>query len=113
LFKQNPHLYRRDVENIVNAILGEIVAAMAATASSCAVSARFRSNSGGRTTAAIRAPALAHFLAGSGLAALILAGQRRHRLAGSLPHGDLPPSASVELISASGLRDSGFSTGRH
>ena len=26
---QNPHLYQRDVENIVNAILGEIVAAMA------------------------------------------------------------------------------------
>ena len=27
--EQNPHLYQRDVENIVNAILGEIVAAMA------------------------------------------------------------------------------------
>jgi len=26
---QNPHLYQRDVENIVNAILGEITAAMA------------------------------------------------------------------------------------
>ena len=26
---QNPHLYQRDVENIVNAILDEIVAAMA------------------------------------------------------------------------------------
>jgi integration host factor subunit beta len=26
---QNPHLYQRDVENIVNAILGEIVTAMA------------------------------------------------------------------------------------
>jgi integration host factor subunit beta len=26
---QNPHLYQRDVENIVNAILGEVVAAMA------------------------------------------------------------------------------------
>jgi integration host factor subunit beta len=26
---QNPHLYQRDVENIINAILGEIVAAMA------------------------------------------------------------------------------------
>ena len=26
---QSPHLYQRDVENIVNAILGEIVAAMA------------------------------------------------------------------------------------
>ena len=26
---QNPHLYQRDVENIVNAILNEIVAAMA------------------------------------------------------------------------------------
>jgi integration host factor subunit beta len=26
---QNPHLHQRDVENIVNAILGEIVAAMA------------------------------------------------------------------------------------
>jgi integration host factor subunit beta len=30
----NPHLYQRDVENIVNAILGEIVAAMAASAPS-------------------------------------------------------------------------------
>ena len=29
---QNPHLYQRDVENIVNAILGEIIAAMAVTA---------------------------------------------------------------------------------
>ena len=27
--EQNPHLYQRDVENIVNAILGEIVAALA------------------------------------------------------------------------------------
>ena len=27
--EQNPHLYQRDVENIVNAILGEIVVAMA------------------------------------------------------------------------------------
>ena len=27
--EQNPHLYQRDVENIVNAILGEITAAMA------------------------------------------------------------------------------------
>jgi integration host factor subunit beta len=26
---QNPHLYQRDVENILNAILGEIIAAMA------------------------------------------------------------------------------------
>jgi integration host factor subunit beta len=26
---QNPHLYQRDVENIVNAILNEVVAAMA------------------------------------------------------------------------------------
>ena len=26
---QNPHLYQRDVENIVNAILGEIVSALA------------------------------------------------------------------------------------
>ena len=26
---QNPHLYQRDVENIVNAILDEVVAAMA------------------------------------------------------------------------------------
>ena len=25
---QNPHLYQRDVENIVNAILGEIIAAL-------------------------------------------------------------------------------------
>ena len=27
--EQNPHLYQRDVENIVNAILGEIIAALA------------------------------------------------------------------------------------
>jgi integration host factor subunit beta len=27
--EQNPHLYQRDVENIVNAILGEIILAMA------------------------------------------------------------------------------------
>ena len=27
--EQNPHLYQRDVENILNAILGEVVAAMA------------------------------------------------------------------------------------
>ena len=27
--EQNPHLYQRDVENIVNAILGEVIAAMA------------------------------------------------------------------------------------
>ncbi len=27
--ERNPHLYQRDVENIVNAILGEIVAALA------------------------------------------------------------------------------------
>ena len=26
---QNPHLYQRDVENIINAILGEVTAAMA------------------------------------------------------------------------------------
>src|SRR5262249_32817293 len=25
---QNPHLYQRDVENIVNALLGEVIAAM-------------------------------------------------------------------------------------
>jgi integration host factor subunit beta len=36
---QNPHLYQRDVENIVNAIFGEIIAAIA---SSCAVSAPSR-----------------------------------------------------------------------
>ena len=29
IYEQNPHLYQRDVENIVNAILGEIIAAMA------------------------------------------------------------------------------------
>ena len=29
LAEANPHLYQRDVENIVNAILGEITAAMA------------------------------------------------------------------------------------
>ena len=27
--RQNPHLYQRDIENIVNAIFGEIIAAMA------------------------------------------------------------------------------------
>ena len=26
--EQNPHLYQRDVENIVNAILGEVIAAL-------------------------------------------------------------------------------------
>ena len=30
---QNPHLYQRDVENIINAILNEVTAAMAARAS--------------------------------------------------------------------------------
>ena len=41
---QNPHLYQRDVENIVNAILGRDHrrAWRAATGSSCAASARFR-----------------------------------------------------------------------
>jgi integration host factor subunit beta len=29
IFDQNPHLYQRDVENIVDAILGEIIAALA------------------------------------------------------------------------------------
>ena len=29
LLAQNPHLYQRDAENVVNAMLGEIVAAMA------------------------------------------------------------------------------------
>ena len=28
---QNPHLYQRDIENIVNAVLGEITAALAKT----------------------------------------------------------------------------------
>jgi hypothetical protein len=43
--EHNPHLYQRDVENIVNAILDEIVAAWrAATGSNCAVSARSRSS---------------------------------------------------------------------
>jgi integration host factor subunit beta len=32
---QNPHLYQRDVENILNAILGEIVAAMAPAICRC------------------------------------------------------------------------------
>jgi integration host factor subunit beta len=27
--RQNPHLYQRDVENILNAVLGEVVSAMA------------------------------------------------------------------------------------
>ena len=40
---QNPHLYQRDIENIVNAVLGEITAALrAATAWNCAASARSR-----------------------------------------------------------------------
>ena len=55
---QNPHLYQRDVENIVNAILGEIVAAMAAAiASSCAASAHSRSNTARPVPAAIHVPA--------------------------------------------------------
>jgi integration host factor subunit beta len=29
IFDQNPHLYQRDVENIVDAILGEIIKALA------------------------------------------------------------------------------------
>ena len=41
--EQNPHLYQRDVENIVNAILDTITDALAAaTGWSCAASARFR-----------------------------------------------------------------------
>ena len=40
---QNPHLYQRDVENIVNAILNEITEALrAATGSNCAASAPSR-----------------------------------------------------------------------
>jgi integration host factor subunit beta len=43
LADENPHLYQRDVERIVNAIFEEITEALAAeTASSCAASARFR-----------------------------------------------------------------------
>lgn len=40
--EQNPHLYQRDIVNIVNAILGEIVAAMERGESSCADSAYSR-----------------------------------------------------------------------
>ena len=46
--EQNPHLYQRDVETIVNAILGTITNALArtrwraATGSSCAASAPLR-----------------------------------------------------------------------
>jgi integration host factor subunit beta len=55
----NPHLYRRDVENIVNAILGEITNAMAkATESNCAASGPFRLSTVRPTPAATRAPAL-------------------------------------------------------
>ena len=41
--QQNPHLYQRDVEHIVNPILNEITSALgAATASSSAASVRSR-----------------------------------------------------------------------
>ncbi len=46
--EHNPHLYQRDVENIVNAILDERSSMRSsplwrgATGSNCAVSARFR-----------------------------------------------------------------------
>ena len=40
---QNPHLYQRDVENIVNAILNEVTAALArGDRVDCAASAPFR-----------------------------------------------------------------------
>jgi hypothetical protein len=42
LVLQNPHLYQRDIEKLVGAILGEIVVALArGNRVSCAVSARF------------------------------------------------------------------------
>jgi integration host factor subunit beta len=41
LVLQNPHLYQRDIEKLVETILGEIVMALAATGLSCAISARF------------------------------------------------------------------------
>ena len=55
---RNPHLYQRDIENIIDAILGEIANALAAaSASNCAVSARSRLRSVRLEPAAIRAPA--------------------------------------------------------
>jgi hypothetical protein len=55
---RNPHLFLRDVENIVSAIFDEITDALAdGTASSCAVSALFRSRTALPAPAATRAPA--------------------------------------------------------
>ena len=54
----NPHLYQRDVENIVNAILNEIVGrCRAVTGSNCAASAHFPSRTGRRGPGTTPAPA--------------------------------------------------------
>src|SRR5262249_36723171 len=56
---QSPHLYQRDVENIVNAVLGEIVARWPeAIALSCAASELFTSKFARRERPAIPEPAL-------------------------------------------------------
>jgi hypothetical protein len=54
--EHNPHLYQRDVENIVNAILDEIVAALAAIGLSCVVLAPSRSSIVQPVPGAIHAP---------------------------------------------------------
>jgi len=58
--RQNPHLHQSDVENILNAILGEVVNAMAreAIALTCAASELFPSKFARRERAAIPEPAL-------------------------------------------------------
>jgi nucleoid DNA-binding protein len=56
--EHNPHLYQRDVENIVNAILDEIVAALArGDRVELRGFGRFRSSTVRHARAAIRAPA--------------------------------------------------------
>jgi nucleoid DNA-binding protein len=53
---QNPHLYQRDVENIVNSILNMITAALRGEiGSNCAGSGPFRSRSAQPALGAIRA----------------------------------------------------------
>jgi hypothetical protein len=57
--RQNPHLYQRDVENILNAVLGEVVSAWhEAIALSCAASELFPSRFAKRERPAIPEPAL-------------------------------------------------------
>ena len=74
---QNPHLYQRDVENIVNAILGEITSAMAKgdrveLRGFGSFSARMRSERLGRNprtgeAVAVSSKAALHFKAGQEL----------------------------------------------